>query len=73
LVNALNIDYTANDARYLKKNGDTEAGVLTISNSTVSTTSTNGALVVSGGIGCNKSLTISGDLNMGISGTLVNC
>ena len=51
---------TQTDSKYLRSNAnDTASGIITISNSTASTTKTTGALVVTGGVG------ISGDLNVG--------
>ena len=47
---------TSNQSQYVKKAGDTITGVLTISNTTASSSTSTGALKVTGGIGCGGNI-----------------
>ena len=49
----------------LTKSAVTASGVLTISNTTDSTSSTTGALIVSGGVGIAKSLFVGNNVTVG--------
>ena len=54
---------TQTDSKYLRSNAnDTASGIITLSNSTASTTKTTGALVVTGGVGISGALNVGGDV-----------
>ena len=54
---------TQTDSKYLRSNAnDTATGIITLSNSTASTTKTTGALVVTGGVGVSGALNVGGDV-----------
>ena len=54
---------TQTDSKYLRSNAtDTASGVITFSNSTSSTTKTNGAVIVTGGVGISGALNVGGDV-----------
>jgi len=54
---------TQTDPKYLRSNAnDTATGIITLSNSTASTTKTTGALVVTGGVGISGALNVGGDV-----------
>ena len=54
---------TQTDSKYLRSNAtDTASGVITFSNSTSSTSKTNGAVIVTGGVGISGALNVGGDV-----------
>ena len=54
---------TQTDSKYLRSNAnDTATGIITLSNSTASTTKTTGALIVTGGVGISGALNVGGDV-----------
>jgi len=54
---------TQTDSKYLRSNAnDTASGIITLSNSTASTTKTTGALIVTGGVGISGALNVGGDV-----------
>ena len=54
---------TQTDSKYLRSNAnDTATGIISITNSTASTTKTTGALKVTGGVGISGALNVGGDV-----------
>ena len=54
---------TQTDSKYLRSNAnDTATGIISITNSTASTSKTTGALVVTGGVGISGALNVGGDV-----------